>query len=620
MSRTRRYGFLAALCCMSLVCSGVRRASAAPPSFESVQPSREGFGFGARPPGRRPGPPGPPGPNFRGFGLWGGPVETPLYEKFELAIDIRATFDNPYDPEQVDLTVEFTSPSGKRRTIWGFYCPSSTQAQWLARFSPDELGTWKYVARVRDSQGEATSDEGRFEAVASRHRGFVGVAPNKRYLCYSDGSSFYGVGLWFNDGYHGYRDGQVSEESLDELQRLGVNFISFFSTPLETRGTGLGRYDQGLARRLDRIFEWCEARDVHISWNLIFHSFVAEDVWGPGNSWYRNNPYRGLVESKDFFASPEAWKYQEKLYRYTIARWGYSRALFLWFVVDEINGTEGFQTPERVKSAEAWCRRMNDFFHAHDPYGRPTTGTQSGGVDQWWPEGYKIFDVAAREIYESQGHPMPEGKADPVGAHPLRTSYGNYAAQCQALWKGFEKPAIIAETGWDHTHYEPGTPGYLATFHNALWTSLVNGSCSTPFWWAHSSWYLNDSILTGQLRSLAGFVADIDFAGRQWTPHPVRASEGDAWAMRSGGQLFGWFVNPLNGVAKETITIEGLEDGRYQVFLYRTWRGWGLPRQDVDIREGRLAIEIPELKPVEGRGQNIGDDVAFKIYRDAANQ
>ena len=52
---------------------------------------------------------------------------------------------------------------------------------------------------------------------------------------------------------------------------------------------------------------------------------------------------------------------------------------------------------------------MNDFFHAHDPYGRPTTGTQSGGIDQWWPEGYRIFDIAAREIYEAQGHPMPPG-------------------------------------------------------------------------------------------------------------------------------------------------------------------------------------------------------------------
>ena len=39
-----------------------------------------------------------------------------------------------------------------------------------------------------------------------------------------------------------------------------------------------------------------------------------------------------------------AWKYQEKLYRYFIARWGYSRALAIWFIIDEVNGTDGWAT------------------------------------------------------------------------------------------------------------------------------------------------------------------------------------------------------------------------------------------------------------------------------------
>ena len=71
-------------------------------------------------------------------------------------------------------------------------------------------------------------------------------------------------------------------------------------------------------------------------------TIISETVWGRGNACYRNNPYRTITSAKDFFGSDEAWKYQEKLYRYIIARWGYSRALFLWFVIDEINGTEGW--------------------------------------------------------------------------------------------------------------------------------------------------------------------------------------------------------------------------------------------------------------------------------------
>lgn len=28
-------------------------------------------------------------------------------------------------------------------------------------------------------------------------------------------------------------------------------------------------------------------------------------------------------------------------------------------------------------------------------------------------------------------------------------------------------------------------------YHNALWVSLANGLCATPFWWAYSD-YVND--------------------------------------------------------------------------------------------------------------------------------
>ena len=194
------------------------------------------------------------------------------------------------------------------------------------------------------------------------------------------------------------------EDALDRLRRSGVNFISFYPSLLETRRTGLGRYDAARADRLDQLVAWCDERDLHISWNLVFHDHIAEHVWEGGD--WAENPYSAITRARDFFASDAAWRHEEKLYRYVIARWGYSRSIFLWFIIDEINGTEGWTEGDR-DAAHAWCRRMNDFFHVHDPYGRPTTGTQSGGVDQWWPEGYAIFDVAGRELYEAQGHPMP---------------------------------------------------------------------------------------------------------------------------------------------------------------------------------------------------------------------
>jgi len=535
-----------------------------------------------------------------------------LYEKFEVRIDLTATYANPYDPEEIDVQALFTSPSGRQWPIWGFYNPSDWSRLWMVRFAPTETGSWSYVIKVTDREGAAQSQPRTFTTVESTHHGFVRIASNQRYLAYSDGTSFYGIGLWYNDNYELFNRGQITEDSLDRLQRLGVNFISFYPTPLETMGTGLGRYDENRCGRLDQLFDWCEQRDIHVSWNLWFHSYISQAVWGGGNARYRNNPYRLVTDAKGFFASEDAWKYQERLHRYILARWGYSRALFLWFVIDEINGTEGWEQGDK-EAAEQWCRKIDAFFNEHDPYERPTTGTQSGGINQWWPGGYQIFDIAAREIYEAQGHPMPRtGKPDLQNEDPLQFSYRNYATQAKNLWTGFRKPAIVGECGWDHTYYEPGMPGYLAMYHNALWSGLANGLCCTPFWWAYSDW-LNDGVVTNQMRSFAQFVADMDLARLDLQPAEISAGGCDAWAMKSDKLVFGWMVNPRTSAATESFTIAGLPERDYEVRLYRTWAGRYLPPQTVPCHDGRLTVTVPELTTTQGHASHIGNDVAFKI-------
>jgi hypothetical protein len=538
----------------------------------------------------------------------------PRFEKLELRIEMHATYNNPYDPDQVDLWTEFTAPSGKLWKIWGFYNPTSYSVLWMVRFAPTETGTWKYVVKVKDHEGTAESKPAQFAVTESRRPGFVGIAANKRYLQYSNGTPFYGVGIWYNDNYERYGSGSITEDGLDTLKQHGANFISFYNTPLETMGTGLGRYDEDRAGRLDQIFDWCEKRDLMISWNIWFHSYFSEEVWGDGNARYAYNPYRTIASADQYFASDEAWKYTQKLYRYQIARWGYSRSLALWFVDDEINGTEGW-TRGGSQGAEAWCLKVNNWLKANDPYGRPTTGTRSGAIGEWWPNGYKIYDIAAREIYEAQGHSFPKGgKPDVLNDNPLQHSYLNYVKQTQDLWNGFDKPAIVGETGWDHTYYEPGTPGYLAMYHNALWASLANGLCMTPFWWADGS-MINDSVITRSMTYFARFVGNINFSGEQWKPVSVKVTTGNGWAMQSPTMTFGWFVNPMSGVAKESVTVPVPADGVYDISLYRTWRGEFMPAVSATSTGGTVTVTIPELTPVGQHAQNINDDVAFKIVK-----
>ena len=557
-----------------------------------------------------------------------------MYEKVELIIELDADFNNPFYPNEVDLQVEFTAPSGAMHHVWGFFNPTTADSLWMARFSPMEVGTWKFVVYVRDKNGTDRGNPGRFRVEPSSHHGFIKVAPNGRYLQYDDGTSFYGIGLWYNDGPVPQMQGVIKDQQLTELKRRGVNFICSRVPLLETLASGPGRYDQDHCRRLDRMIDMFEQHDMHFAFNIWFHNFLSETV--SNMPWYRLNAYRLVCPATDFFDDAMSWEYQTKLYRYMIARWGYSRSIFLWFVVDEVNLTDGWERdPEGVHD---WCRRAHDFFKQHDFHRRPTTGTHSGGRDKFWPEGCEIFELSARELYGAHRYPYLKDQGIVPGKdNPLRISYSAYAAEIQKLWRGYDKPALFPEAGATSFYHEPGTPGYLTDYHNALWVGLANGLCATPFWWEYwpeqpvdelglirdQRWQafnrrmgsFNDSVRTSQLRHFHRFVADIDFAGQQWDQSEISVEGCDGWAMQGEKQTFGWIVHPQEPVAGRSLTIRGPTDGTYDARFYRTWIGEFLESQTAECRMGELAITVPLWKTKGGNPKYSDHDVAFLFTR-----
>jgi hypothetical protein len=546
-----------------------------------------------------------------------------LYEKMEVSLLFEAEFENPFDPDQLDIMATFISPSGAISKVPGFYA-EGRRSSFNVRFSPNEPGTWSYSVTVRDKNGEAASETRTFEATPSSYHGPLRVAPNKRYLEHADGTPWYGVGLWYN--------GNTETEVLDELETLGVNFISRLIAPLETWGSGLGRYDQASCTRIDELLEALESRDMQLALNIWFHSFLSETVWGGGNIAWDRQPYQLVCEAKDFYSSEAAWKYQEKLYRYMIARWGYSRSLAIWFVIDEVNGTDGWAMGDSVGAAK-WAGMVHNYFKQHDPWQHLTTGTRSGGSGEWWDRGYAVLDMPGREIYEAQGFPInTTGQIDRDKIHPLTYSYRNYHGEVEKLWKGYEKPAIIPETGWDHTFYEMSMPGYQAQFHNAIWVSLASGTAMSPFWWSYSP-ALNDNVVTNQLLSIRHFADGVPFSKLTGlVPLESANPGGDAYSMGSDQFIFGWAVNAKSDMSGRTITIKGVKNGSYRLRIFHTWRGRYLdetgrrsPRVQQDQEDleepgtlieatgNSLSFSIPVLKIEDGHAQYIGQDVAYTL-------
>lgn len=534
-----------------------------------------------------------------------------LYEKFEVQISMLAKYQNPFDPKEIDITATFTSPTGKEWKINGFYNSGTSGGLWEVRFSPNELGKWVYEIKVRDMEENITSPSKKIIVIPSKNHGPIRISANNRYLEYEDGTPYYGVGLWYNDEYSKYNKGRIQPDELDKLKSLGVNFISSYMTPLETMGTGPGRYDQSLSGRLDEVLEMCEERNMNLSLNIWFHSFLSETTWSGGNIRWQVNPYQLVCRAKDFFRSKEAWAHQENLYRYIISRWGHSRALALWFVVDEVNGTDGWASGDSLGAAK-WAGKVHNYFKINDPYRHLTTGTRSGSIVQFWHEGYQIFDIAAREIYESQKFTIiSDGKIDADDKNPLVLSYWNYANEIKRLWDGYNKPAIIGETGWDHTFYETSMPGYLAQYHNALWICLSKGTAMTPFWWAYST-FLNDNVVTHQLLSFSRFVSTIPLSKLTGlNPTEVNLSNGDAFAMKSDQLVFGWLVNPNADVTGETVTVKSLANGKYTLKIYHTWRGQFIQEGLVLCENGSVTFKLPVLKIEEQHAKYLGQDVAF---------
>ena len=131
-----------------------------------------------------------------------------------------------------------------------------------------------------------------------------------------------------------------------------------------------------------------------------------------------------------------------------------------------------------------------------------------------------------------------------------------------------------------------------------------------PFWWSYGSMF-NESIVTGSLNYFARFVGDINLSAGPWKTVTLQVSTGNGWAVESPAMTFGWVVNPMSGVVRETFTIPGLEDGDYDVYLYRTWRGQYMPAIAAKSTGGALTVTIPELTG----HQNLNDDIAFKLVK-----
>jgi len=434
----------------------------------------------------------------------------PLYDKLELTVDLGATCDNPYDPDEVRLDAVFTAPSGKAIRVPGFYMVPQRReiadgnetmtpegpGRWKVRFAPLETGRYYWQLALADRTGRITGGEGTFEAVPGESPGFVRTSRvDPHYFALDSGEGYFAIGHNLPI-YH--TEGQLGDEAMRKFAAAGENYnrwwICSYGFGIEWMDE-LGRYRQDAAARIDLVLDVARELGLYYMMCMDTHQDFRERGW-------QRNPFNAqnggpCQTAGDWFTNETARTLYKKRLRYTVARWGYSPNVLCWEFGNEFEGWA--DSPDEIKLP--WHREMSDYLRAIDPFGHliSTSFWSKTGPEEFW--GLENIDIVQTHCYTNDD----ENVAEPVRRY------------CLHQWERFQKPHVFGEFGIrSHSSTAEKDPEGWA-IHNSLWAGLFSFAAGGPMPWWHES-YLDKLDLYFHFTSLARFAEDLPLGTARWEP------------------------------------------------------------------------------------------------------
>jgi hypothetical protein len=487
------------------------------------------------------------------------------FDCVEFAVDIEgATYTNPFDPEDIAVEAKFIDPKGQTLTVPAFWYapyrrqPGSDGSIGMApvpdgkpgfrlRFAPPTIGQWKMSVTAKDRMGAATSETLSFtvslpEPVTLWKQGLVRRAPGSRYFQFDRGDSYFLIGE--NVCWSGKRGLADYDDWFGALGKAGGNFARLWMafSPIESKDSGLGRYDLKNAAYFDEILQLAERNGIRCM--LAFGTYGEFNTGGFFNEGqWPNNPYSaangGPVPAdkpNDFFTNETARKLYRQRLRYLVARYSAYTSLAFWEFWNEKEGPA------------AWFSEMAKFIRAIDPHQHLITNSYptTGPAEVWnIPE----IDLTQTHRYGD------EGSIRDIAPLILRDARDHDALR---------KPHLMGEFGisWRGSDDKFDPKGIGTNLHNGLWSSALSGAAGgAAIWWWDS--YVHPKNLYGSFKALAAFASGIDWAKRDFKPltldtptaagsgpetfHPAVLSPDGAWGvtqsepaiLRPDGELSG---------------------------------------------------------------------------------
>lgn len=421
--------------------------------------------------------------------LRGGPV------RFEFAVPPSAQIANPFARE---LWAEIITPTGRTYLVPAFYVGQQVYA---IHARPDEIGTYRLGSILESTRGQpatpiatAPRSDSTFENKTRLRLPPVHVDPRQTTgFARADGRAFLPIGAnvaWAQSpDVVGYYRETFAAFAAANLNWMRVWMAHWGRTNLDwvnaEDGAAIppGGIDPTVAARWDALLAAAEEHGVYVQLVLQHHGQFSTTVnpnWAD-HPWNAARPGGFLKSPSDFFTDPTARLLTALKYRYIVARWGWSPALFAWELFNEVHWVDALKIDRNEAAVARWHDDMAKFIRSVDVYAHPiTTSTE----DLRSPI-YASMDFLQPHLYSAQL----------ISA--ARTLAPRLADDT--------RPVFYGEFGDDHLRVSPEVKRSGLIEPPAVWASLMGAGQSPAQIWEGGK--LRDAGRLSEIGAVHRFVA-----------------------------------------------------------------------------------------------------------------
>lgn len=540
----------------------------------------------------------------------------PQYEKFEITWPVQRRYTNPYDPQVVDVTGRFLAPDGTEITVPGFYYQDFERQRtkegyealipvgqpcWKVRFAPRQQGRYRYYVSISDAQGQRRCHQAEFVATAPLHpQGYLRVSrSDPHYFEFDNGEYFYPLVINMRDGGD-QAQAQPGTYACDDFfalfQREGINLVRTWmcdwwsgiegSDNYHSRFSGLGRYCMYNAWRLDYTVDLAAQHNLYLQISFNRHGQLRRDKF---DAEWQYNPFSvnngGFLPSPAmFFSSQRVKELFRQRYRYTVARWGYSRSIMAWELWNEVDLVEGYRPAEVAD----WHAEMADYLRHIDPWQHIITTH----ICLYWSFGDELWRLPEIEFIQAD-------------SYWKRRDEGMNQAFLPKM--GYKKPFIFIEYGPRTAELPVPESRWLQEFRCGLWVSAMLPWSAPAAFWYHEQW--EKYRLYEYQRALRAFNQGEDRRGQNLhvAAARVRPDERlDIQAMQNDTSAY-FYVYDYDNLGRRDlqqmgepisggqVTLTGIEEGTYRVEFWDTWEGTITQETTVEVKQGVVTIALPPV-------------------------